>query len=109
MRDDSLYLDLLNKIANQVDETQQCVTKLDKKLDLNIQEVKHEIALINVLDVRQNELLDDHIKRTAISEKRLDYLEENNRFKHRLKNLVLAIGGVLGALYTILKVIETIS
>lgn len=105
-RNEKLYLDLLNKIVTQVDETQECIAKLDKKLDLNIQEVKHEITLINLLDERQNQMLEEHIKRTEISEKRLDLLEEEHRFKTKVKNYVLGLGALAGAVYAIITLIN---
>ena len=57
MSDDSnnnLHMELLQKIADQVQETQDCVNKLDKKLDLNIQKTEFELQNIHKTNEQQN-------------------------------------------------------
>ncbi len=93
-----------------------CLEKLDKKLDLNIQKVEYELKSINQLDETQNKLLDEHMKRSDSLENlyqtvkkehevRLRKLEEPRRLLLLVRNISLGIGGILGAVYTVGKII----
>jgi hypothetical protein len=74
------HLALLKQISDQVFETKECFLKLDKKLDLEIQKIEFEIKAVSRLDAQQNDLLDQHMKRTALAEGRLDSLEEPRKW-----------------------------
>lgn len=86
-----------------IKESTQCMQKLDKKLDLHIQKMTYELANINELDQQQNALLDEHIKRTTIAERRLDALEEPRKYIKTTMKVLLTIGGVTGAIYSIMR------
>ena len=81
------HIGLLQKCSNQMRETQECFRKLDKKLDLNIQQVNYELKDVNKQNEHQNELLSKQIESVnalndilsinkEVNEKRFDKLEE---------------------------------
>lgn len=86
-----------------IKESTQCMQKLDKKLDLHIQKMTYELSNINELDQQQNALLDEHIKRTTLAEKRLDTLEEPRKYIRTTAKIVMTIGAVAGAVYSIMR------
>lgn len=57
----SSFVKLLEKVADQSLSIQEQVNKLDKKLDLDIQNLTFKIEAINSLDEQQNKLIDEHI------------------------------------------------
>lgn len=67
-------MEQLERVLEKQEETRGCVTKLDKKIDLHIQKTELELEHIRELDTKQNELLDDHAKRS-------DRLEKDNHLR----------------------------
>lgn len=65
---------VLQKVLEKQEETQDCVQKLDKKVDLHIQKTEIELEHIRELDEKQNQLLDEHAKRS-------DRLERDNQLR----------------------------
>ncbi len=65
---------LLARMLDKMDKTHEVLTSLDKKVDLHVQRTEQEFDAIKELDMRQNELLAEHAKRS-------DRLEEDNRLR----------------------------
>lgn len=69
-------IETLKQVLEKTEETRGCVTKLDKKVDLHIQKTELELEHIRELDEKQNNLLDEHAKRS-------DQLEKDNALRER--------------------------
>ena len=99
------HIEMLQKVSEQVQDTQESVIKLDNKLDLNIQKIEYELKAINELDGRQNAMLDEHMKRTALAEERIAELEEPKKAIKKLvewSKWIMAIAGGIAVLSSIL-------
>ena len=81
-------LDTMREVLERTEETKDCVQKLDKKVDLHIQKTEMEFEQIRELDDKQNNLLEEHAKRSDRLEKdnalreeklRLEYKEEDKK------------------------------
>lgn len=118
------HIELLSKISEQVHETQKCISKLDKKVDLSIQSLQYEIKAINELDKIQNAELKRHIegvqgnrgsiddiKKLVLSHKnewdsRILDLEAPKKAKKLAKGWVIDLGKVAVAVVAIWKMLE---
>lgn len=109
-----LLTSLLLKISEQVEDTSQCVSKLDKKLDLSIQHLEFEIKKINELDNEQNSLLSEHMKRSDTLEKlyiqlkketdnRLEQVEQPKKWLNFTTRVIITLGALAAAILSILK------
>lgn len=110
------YVKLLEKISDQTKETQDCVNKLDKKLDLSIQKVEFEIKEINKLDQRQNESLERHIAGVKGNteliqqhrkewDRRLQELEDSKIWKKMTWKKIVALSGGITLFATMIAAI----
>lgn len=110
-----IHLDILQRVSDQMQDTQECVMKLDKKLDLSIQKMSYELGKINTLDEQQNKLIDEHIDGVETlkdlyelhkkeSNERLQKLEEPRIVRKTLIKWIVTTGSVAGAIYAIGKV-----
>lgn len=118
-----LHTQLLTRIVDQVQETQECVNKLDKKLDLNIQKVEFEIREINKLDEQQNASLAEHIE--GVKTLKQMHSEMQTHFDERLGKLekpsgvsrwvkdtrkgILWLGAIGGSIYGIIKALQALN
>ena len=111
------YINLLGKISEQVEESNQCIAKLDKKMDLNIQKLQMEVQAINILDEQQNKQLEIHIaasdylkklyeEQKVTSERRFEKLEEPGKVLKFFKRSLIGLGAMAGAIYGIVKAYE---
>ena len=119
-RDDSTkHLELLGKISEQVFETQSCINKLDKKVDLSIQTLQYEIKAINELDRIQNAELERHIAGvkgvTDLVQShrdewstRIETLEAPIKAKKMMVTWVIGSGKLAVAVLAVWKIIEAI-
>jgi len=93
-------------------ETQKCIAKLDKKLDLHIQATNFELTSIKEEDQIQNKLLKEHmsgvntlkdIRDTDKKEinRRLTRMEDDKKFWKKLKSILMAVSAVAVALSAI--------
>lgn len=122
MSEDDRYKEhtlLLHKISDQVSEQSKVIAKLDKKVDLNIQQVQYELEKIHRLDEQQNELIDKHIEgvntlkdmqvaHVAEAEIRFAKLEEPRKWIQTTKKLILTAGALAATAFTILKLLSII-
>ncbi len=124
----SIYLKLLEEIAKEQKETRKCVNALDKKVDHLDQKMSYELEKIHTQDKIQNKELADHASysralqaQNEIMKKdmdakvfgidspnpekslqgRVERLEEPRKWLKMTKNILLAVGGIAGAFYTI--------
>ena len=122
--DKDIYLELLKEIKDKQDESKKLVLNLDKKLELHVQKTELELVSINKLDKQQNELLEDHMRRTELLEKSLDqHRFENFRTKEELHKkiekankpmeyikvfgtVILWLGGLAGSAFAIGRFFE---
>ena len=124
------HIAILEKISDQVDQTQKCLDKLDNKVDLSYGKLQSEIEKINQLDMVQNDQLAVHIKgvntnterlelqRTESIERieiikkeyelRLTELEKPGEWWKMTKRGILAVGTLAAAIAAILKLLEVI-
>ncbi len=81
--------DALQQVLDKTGKTQDTVQKLDKKIDLHIQKTELELEHIAELDEKQNQLLDDHAKRSDRLEKDNSLREISIRsdFEHRFRKI----------------------
>ena len=93
---------------------------MDTKTDLILEKIEDQKELIinkineqkNVTDIRLNSIdnnLLEHMKRTTISEKRLEHIEDQlslSGFLKMLLKLVVSAGAVSGAVYSVYKLIN---
>jgi len=56
---------MMEKLVTQSEETQKCVVSLDKKVELHIQKTELRLQQIHELDEQQNEILEEHHKRST--------------------------------------------
>jgi len=98
-------------------ETQKCINKLDKKLDLHIQEFKFELKNLKEEDQVQNKLLKEHMAGVntlkdmrsddlKAADERFSKLEENKKFLKKLKSILIGVGAVAATLVGIAKVFK---
>lgn len=73
---------LLARMLDKLDKTHEVVTLLDKKVDLHVQRTEQEFEALRALDARQNDLLDEHAKRS-------DRLEADNKLREAALKLEL--------------------
>lgn len=108
------YLALLNKILEKSDETSERIVQLEKKMDLHVQKTEYEIKGIKELDAQQNESLREHIEgvrtlkkmheaQTEYFDSRIEILERPKIVIAYIEKWVLRIGGIVAAIYGILK------
>lgn len=64
MNEQEYLREMLGKLLSQSEETQKTVTSLDKKVDLHIQKTELQLDQIHKLDQEQNEILEEHHKRS---------------------------------------------
>lgn len=118
-----IYLELLNKISRQVEgtqaqmrETTECMNKLDKSLAVHIAKTDAELKAINKLDQEQNEELRTHIEgvRTLKAmhremrdhfEARMERLEAPRKALVLLRNWVIGVGSLAGAVFAVGKLL----
>ena len=111
--------DQMEKVADSVDSVKECMTKLDKKLDLHIQRMEYEIHGIKTLDKQQNQILEHHSARSdalqkdnalrevslrnelAIQSSRIEVLEQPRKWWQMTTKGLLWAGGIASALYAI--------
>lgn len=116
-----IYLELLTDLKDECKRTHACVVSLDKKQDLFIQKMDYEIGQIKILDSAQNQILEEHHKRSdalhtdnvlreqalrleiSKMDKRLDSLEAPRKTLKQLKRWVIGLGAVAAALIAILQ------
>ena len=112
--DDEDLKRLLDRIADQLEETQKTVVALDKKLDLHIQKTEYELKEINKLDQIQNEQLALHIqgvdtlKKLYESHEKADVerfasLEAPSKWLKFTAKLVMGLGAIAGSVMAIAK------
>lgn len=121
-------LNILEKISSQVDQTQQCLDKLNNKVDLSTQSLQSQIERINDLDIQQNRMLDEHIagvntlkemyqlqqqdieKRDKVASERITELERPREWFKTTRKGLLWLAGTITALTAIaggvLKLLE---
>ena len=113
-KNSDIYLEMLNKIAEKAEETQNCVNQLDKKVDLHIQKTQYELEKINKLDEEQNRILDKHIEGVNTLKKmystheeenntRFEALEAPRKWLSTTMKIILTVGGVVGAILGVVK------
>lgn len=127
-KNSNIYLRLLEEIAKEQKETRKCVTKLDKKVDHLDQKMTYELEKIHAQDEIQNKELAEHagysralqaqneLTKKEIDAKifgidspnpeksiqgRIERLEEPRKWFKMTKNILLGVGAVAGAIYTI--------
>lgn len=76
-------------------------------------EIQERLTRIEVLDEVQNEQLAEHIRRTNLleelhkqNEQRISLLEEPSKVKKMLKNWLIGIGAIAGAIASILGLLK---
>ena len=74
--------DMMKKLLEQSEETQKTVISLDKKVDLHIQKTEIQLEQIHKLDEQQNDILEEHHKRS-------DGLAKDNILRERALKLEL--------------------
>jgi len=90
------------------------VDELDKKIDLNIQKIEFEIENIKTLDIFQNGMLEEHMRRSVALEElhrslekqydaRMKLLEAPRSAISLLEKWILRLGGIVAAGYAVLK------
>lgn len=101
-------------------DLERCVEKLDKKLDLNIQKIEFELSNIKKLDESQNQMLDEHMKRSDMLEQlvvqnkeetcaRLEALEEPKKTLVIVRNWIIGLGALSGAIYATMRLLGYIN
>lgn len=112
--DKDIYLELLEKIAQQSDSTQKAIADLDKKVDLHIQRTNFELNRINHLDEVQNDLLDKHIAgvntlremfeaQKATCYAKFEHIEAPRKLLKLLRDTLLWATALIGATLGIIK------
>ncbi len=83
-----LHTAMLEKVLETTEKTQKCVSGLEKKVDLHIQETKYELKAINETNERQNATLDKHHQRS-------DEIKRDNELREKgLRNEVFGKKGL---------------
>jgi len=111
-RDD--YTAILERIADQVTDQGKLLTKLDKKVDLNIQKMEYELSNIHQTDMVQNKLIEEHIagvntlqgiyeEHKKENNARFETLEAPRKWFKTTKNIILVLGSLAAATLGILK------
>lgn len=73
------HKEILEKILDQAEDTRDCISKLDKKIDLHIQKTELEFQQIRKLDEHQNKILEEHSNRSLQLERDNNLREESLR------------------------------
>ena len=115
-----------DKIFELLSNLDDKVTSIDKKLDLHVQRTEFELARIHDLDLEQNQILEEHHKRSdalakdnilreeslraelLLTDKRISKLEHPFKLASSIWAILLHIFAVLGGLETALKIYESI-
>ena len=113
------YTNLLIKISDQVTDQGKILTKLDKKVDLNIQKVEYELSNIHETDQVQNKLIEEHISGVQTlqgiyvehkkeNDVRFEALEAPRKWLKTTKKILLVLGSIAAAVFGILKLFSVI-
>jgi hypothetical protein len=96
---------LVERIFNKLDEIQQSVAELDKKMAVHDTENKSAFKLIQEQQDEANVILDEHVKRTLMLEDRMDKVEAPKQFHKQLLvwfwRAVAGLTALAGLIYTV--------
>jgi hypothetical protein len=119
-------LELLRQMMKNSNETQKCISEIDKKVDLGFQKMEYEIKGIKDLDERQNQILKQHAARSdalqkdnelreqviraelQVHDKRIEVLEQPRKWRKMTTKGLIWAGSIALALGAILKLLAVL-
>jgi hypothetical protein len=103
-------MDKIDLIVDKIETLKEDNSKLLDQIQSDIDDLK-DLAIHAGYDIKRNaDDLQIHMKRTDLNEKRLEKLEEKLTVGHLFKLISTAsisVGGILGAVYTAIKLINS--
>lgn len=108
---------ILRQLTEGIQELKELSVAIDKKVDLSVQKLEFELQQVKRTDDEQNRILAEHIKgvntlrelyenHKAETHKRLEKLEEKEKFWKYIKSGILFIGSVVAMFWAILQIIH---
>lgn len=115
---------LLSQVSDKMDVLSKDMARLDKKVDLQTQKTEYELKAIRDLDLKQNEILEAHHKRSdeisrdnqlreqalrgelQVMNARVESLEQPRKWLSGTKALIVYLAALSGGVLTLAQAIS---